>query len=141
VYRSTDWGTTWQPANTGLTDTSQRKIASIEFSPTVPGRVFAGAGNAGSGGGLLESDDGGRAWSVRPAAPPFGGGDTPTITGLPASRPRSTGHLLAIDPQGTMYAATFSGGGKRSSDDGQTWTTLGLAGERLRSIALDPGDA
>ncbi len=141
VYRSTDWGTTWQPANTGLTDTSQFKIASIEFSPTVPGRVFAGAGNAGSGGGLLESDDGGLSWSVRSTVPQFAGGDTPNITGLPPSHPRSTGHLLAIDPQGTIYAATFSGGVKRSSDGGQTWTTLGLAGQHLRSIALDPGDA
>ncbi|MDX6495361.1 MAG: hypothetical protein QOE17_1347 [Gaiellales bacterium] len=141
VYRSTDWGTTWQPANTGLTDTSQFKIATIEFSPTVPGRVYAGAGNAGSGGGLLVSDDDGVTWTVRSAVPQFAGGDTPGVSGLPPSHPRSTGHLLAIDPQGTIYAATFAGGVKRSSDGGLTWTTLGLAGQHLRSIALDPDDA
>ena len=107
----------------------------------MPGRVFAGAGNAGSGGGLLESDDDGVSWAVRSTVPQFAGGDTPNVTGLPPSHPRSTGHLLAIDPQGTIYAATFSGGVKRSSDGGQTWTTLGLAGQHLRSIALDPDDA
>ena len=63
IYRSLDWGTTWQPADTGLTDTSQSKIASIEFSPAVPGRVYAAAGNSGSGGGLLESDDSGQTWA------------------------------------------------------------------------------
>jgi hypothetical protein len=140
IYRSLDRGTTWQPADTGLTDTSQFKIASIEFSPVVPGRVYAAAGNSGSGGGLLESDDSGQTWAVRSTVPQFAGGDTPGIAGLPPSHPRSTGHLLAIDPAGTIYAATFSAGIMRSTDGGTTWTTLGLAGQHLRSIALDPAD-
>jgi photosystem II stability/assembly factor-like uncharacterized protein len=140
IYRSLDWGTSWQPADTGLTDTSQYKIASIEFSPAVRGRVYAAAGNSGSGGGLLESDDSGQAWVVRSTVPQFAGGDTPGIAGLPPSHPRSTGHLLAIDPAGTIYAATFSGGVMRSTDGGTTWTKLGLAGQHLRSIALDPAD-
>src|SRR3954454_22732300 len=57
IYRSLDGGSSWTPADTALTDTSQYKIASIEFSPAVPGRVYAAAGNTGSGGGLLEIDE------------------------------------------------------------------------------------
>jgi hypothetical protein len=140
VSRSTDWGSSWRPANTGLTDTSQLKIAAIEFSPPAPGRVFAAAGNAGAGGGLLVSDDAGQSWTLRSTVPQFAGGDTPNVAGLPPSHPRSTGHLLAIDPQGRIYAATFRDGVMRSVDDGATWTTLGLAGEHLRSLALDPTD-
>ena len=98
IYRSTDWGASWQPSSSGLTDTSQFKVASIEFSPATPGRVYAAVGNAGSGGGLLVSDDAGQTWTLRSAVPQFAGGDTPGIAGLPPSHPRSTGHLLAIDP-------------------------------------------
>ena len=110
IYRSLDWGTSWQPADTGLTDTSQYKIASIEFSPAVPGRVYAAAGASGSGGGLLESDDSGQTWALRSTVPQFAGGDTPESPACRLPIPRSTGHLLAIDPQGTIYAATFAGG-------------------------------
>jgi hypothetical protein len=141
VYRSTDWGSTWQPSNTGLTDLSQFKIASIEFSPADSSRVYAAAGNAGAGGGLLVSNDAGLSWTVRSTVPQFAGGDTPNVPGLPPSHPRSTGHLLAIDPQGTIYAATFASGVLRSTDGGASWTALGLAGQHLRSIALDPNDA
>src|SRR6478752_898765 len=141
ISRSTDWGATWQPSSTGLADTSQAKVASIEFSPATPGRVYAAVGNAGSGGGLLESDDAGVTWTLRSAVPQFAGGDTPGITGLPPSHPRSTGNLLAIDSQGTIYAATFAQGVLRSIDGGASWTSLGLAGQHLRSIAIDPDDA
>jgi hypothetical protein len=140
IWRSTDGGTTWQPADSGLTDTSQFKVAAIEFSPAVPGRVLAAVGNAGTGGGVLESDDDGISWSMLSTVPQFAGGDTPGIAGLPPSHPRSTGHLLALAPDGTIYAATFAGGVLRSSDGGATWTGLGLVGKHLRSIALDPAD-
>jgi hypothetical protein len=140
IHRSTDWGSSWRPADTGLTDTSQFKVASIEFSPTVPGRVYAAVGNAGSDGGLLESNDAGDSWAMLSSVPQFAGGDTPNIAGLPPSHPRSTGHLLAFDGSGAIYAATFATGLMRSTDDGATWTTLGLSGQHLRSVALDPAN-
>ena len=140
IWRSADGGSTWLPADGGLTDMSQFKVASIEFDPSSPGTVLAGVGNAGSGGGLLESADGGRTWTLRSAVPQFAGGDTPGIAGLPPSHPRSTGHLIAVAPDGTIYAATFAQGVLRSADGGATWTSLGPTGQHLRSIAIDPAD-
>jgi hypothetical protein len=140
IWRSANGGSSWLPVDGGLTDLSQFKVASIEFDPASPGTVFAGVGNAGSGGGLLESNDDGVTWTLRSEVPQFAGGNTPGISGLPPSHPRSTGHLIAIASDGTIYAATFAQGVLRSVDGGTTWTILGLAGQHLRSIAVDPAD-
>ncbi len=107
-----------------------------------PGTIFAGVGYQGDpDGGLLVSTDDGRSWSLRSVMPQFSGGPNTGVDGLPAPHPRSTGTLLQIDgANGFLYAATFHDGVMRSSDGGLNWTTLGLAGEYLRSLAIDPAD-
>ena len=138
IQRSTDDGTTWSAANAGVRSLSQLKVASIVFSPSTPGRVYAAVGDQGSGGALLVSTDDGRSWSPRSDVPRFSGGNNDG-TSLPDPHPRSTGTLLAVDPsRQLLYAATFADGVMRSSDDGRTWTGIGLAGSYLRGIAIDP---
>src|SRR3954468_15684816 len=138
IERSTDGGASWQAVNAGLAGRPQLEGAAFLFSPVVAGRVYAAVGDAGIGGGLLESDDSGATWRMRSTVPQFAGGNAKTA-GLPAEHPRSTGNLLAQDPvSGSIYAATFSQGLMRSDDGGATWSTLGLSGLHLRSLALDP---
>ncbi|MDX6533086.1 MAG: hypothetical protein QOF68_830 [Gaiellales bacterium] len=133
--RSTDGGVTWRSSNAGLSVRQQLAVASILFSPTTQGKVYAAVGDAGNSGGLLVSNDGGRSWTVRSTTPMFAGGNAKTA-GMPAEHPRSTGNLLA-EVGGRLYAATFKSGLMRSDDDGVTWTTLGLAGLHLRTLAAD----
>jgi hypothetical protein len=140
ILRSSDFGATWAPSNTGVEGLDQLKVASILFSPRVPGEVYAAVGDEGRTGALLVSTDDGRSWSLRSDVPRFSGGNNDG-TPLPPRHPRSTGTLLAADTSSNvLYAATFDAGVMRSSDDGRTWTTLGLAGSYLRSVALDPAD-
>ncbi len=112
-----------------------------EFSPTVPGTIYAGVGFHGTGGGLFVSTDDGLTWGVRSSVPQFSGSANNGVPVVPDTHPRSTGTLLQIDGAGGyLYAATFDDGVMRSSDDGVTWDTIGLGGEYLRSLALDPSD-
>ena len=136
-HRSTDHGATWKTSNRGLGALHELKVASILFSRTTPGKVYAAAGYQGRRGGLLVSEDGGESWSLRSAIPLFSAGQN-VDPALPPDHPRSTGELLAQDEAGTIYAATFSRGVMRSVDDGLTWEVLGLAGRYLRSLVLDP---
>ena len=138
ISRSADYGRTWAPANVGVENLSELKVASILFSPT--GEAYAAVGDKGVSGGLLVSTDAGLSWSLRSGVPRFSGGNNDGLP-LPAPHPRSTGSLLAVDSgRGMLYAATFDSGIMRSADDGRTWTTLGLAGAFLRALAMDPAN-
>jgi hypothetical protein len=140
IERSTDGGLTWRAVNAGLVGRAQLEVAAFLFSPIDAATVYAAVGDAGTGGGLLQSDDAGATWRVRSTAPQFAGGNAKTA-GLPAEHPRSTGGLLAQDPvTGSIYAATFDQGVMRSDNGGDTWTPLGLAGVHLRTLALDPAN-
>jgi hypothetical protein len=140
IHRSADGGRTWVPASDGLSTQSELKVAAFAFSPTEPDTVFAAIGARGADGGLAASTDNGRTWTFRSRVPQFSAGNN-DAAGLPTPHPRSTGNLLAADPAGGfLYAATFDDGVMRSADGGLTWTTLGLAGRYLRSLALDPAD-
>lgn len=140
LQRSTDWGARWTPANGGATSTNHLRMAVVAFHPTVANKCYAGAGVDGNSGGFFRSTDGGVNWTLASTAAQFGG-DNSNVAALPNTHPRSTGNLLAFDPLGTyIYAATFNDGVMRSSNDGNTWTVLGLAGKYLRSIAVDPDD-
>jgi len=140
IQRSTDFGRTWAPANTGVAGLAQLKVASLLFSPRVAGEVYAAVGDEGRAGGLLVSTDDGRSWSLRSDVPRFSGGNNEG-TPLPPRHPRSTGTLLAADPtRDLLYAATFHDGVMRSNDDGRSWTTLGLTDSYLRGLALNAAD-
>jgi hypothetical protein len=141
-YRSSDNGLTWTPQNAGIAGVSQLQVATIAFSPTVPGTIYAGVGALGAGGGVFVSTDDGRTWTLRSSVPQFSGAPNTGIAGVPAPHPRSTGTLIQMDgARGVQYVATFDDGVMRSSDGGASWTTLGLVGQHLRSLQIDPGDA
>lgn len=127
IYRSTDWGVTWQAANTGGQGIS---TAALQFSPTVSGKAYAASGDGANGTFAVSVDDG-VTWEVRSAALHFDGGN-----GRPG---RVTGNLLAFDDaRGLIYAATWNQGVMRSADDGRTWKAIGLTGADLRSLVIDP---
>ncbi len=141
VSRSTDGGLTWRPANDGAFLHRQRRIATIAFSPTQPGKVYLGVGAKGNDSALFVSEDHGQSWALRSTTPRFSGANNSGVTDLPNPHPRSTGNLIAFDPSGDiMYVATFDGGLLRSDDDGLTWESLGLDGVYLRTLVADPTD-
>lgn len=140
IQRSIDWGANWEAANGAATGTNHLRVATIAFHPTVANKVYAGMGNDGAGGGFFRSTDGGLTWTLASTTPQFGG-DNSNVVALPSTHPRSTGRLITAFPGGIyLYAATFNDGVMRSADDGNTWTTLGLSGLYLRSLALDPSN-
>jgi len=132
VHRSVDGGKNWTISNVGL---GGHHIASLMFSDTVPGKVYAATDGA-----LYVSTNFGQSWSIRPGQVRFDGNGTYFVNGS-SEHPRPTGNLLAQDNSGGtkyLYAATATQGVKRSSDDGATWENVALQGDHLRSIALSP---
>jgi hypothetical protein len=87
-FRSTDFGQTWTPQNTGILGVNQLQVATIAFSPSVPGTIYAGAGALGVGGGVFVSTDDGRTWALRSSVPQFSGAPN---TGSSVSRRRIRG--------------------------------------------------
>jgi hypothetical protein len=131
VHRSVDGGRTWSPARAGLSDPH---VASLLFSRSIPGTVWAATDSA-----LHVSTDFGRSWRELPGRVDFDANGRYRLDNR--EHPRATGTLLAEDTSGPvsyLYAATATQGVKRSSDGGETWAAVALAGHRLRSIALDP---
>ncbi|MCX6096908.1 MAG: stalk domain-containing protein [Caldiserica bacterium] len=118
VYRSTDSGTTWAAANTGLTTPW---IVSIAINPAMPSTVYAGT----YGGGVFRTADAGTTW---------------TAASMHLSDPRVIS--IAINPltPTTLYAGTVGGGVFRSIDSGTTWTAANtsLTTLDMRCLAIDP---
>nr|WP_145156411.1 hypothetical protein [Paenibacillus terrae] len=140
ISRSTDGGDEWFSSNGGITNKQLLQVASLAFSPGTPNKVYAALGKAGGAGGFGVSTNGGQSWEVRSTAVKFAGGNTDGP--LPSPHPRSTGNLIALDEtNGYIYVGTYKDGVYRSADDGYTWTYLGLSGQYIRSIALNPEDA
>ena len=141
INRSYDDGMLWTPVNTGLSD---KHIAAILWSDTVPGKVYAADDSA-----IDVSLNYGDTWTKLTGAGDVnfdGNGDYhlpyPSASDS-AEHPRPTGNLLAQYNSGSthdLYAATSSKGVMRSVDGGQTWQSMGLSGDHLRTIALDPSN-
>jgi photosystem II stability/assembly factor-like uncharacterized protein len=131
IHRSVDGGKNWTISNVGL---GGHHVASLMFSDTVPGKVYAATDGA-----IYVSTNFGESWAAMAAPVRFDGNGTYFVTG--SEHPRPTGNLLAQDNSGPtkyLYAATATEGVKRSSDGGRTWDRVALAGDHLRSIAVSP---
>ena len=146
---STNYGKDWTPStlhaagSQSLFSNKQHfKVASVVFSKKTPDKVFAAVGNEAAQpgqGGFLISLDGGSTWSLKSTVPQFTGCNTAAPL-LAQGHPRSVGKLIVLDPSQTneyIYVGTYNQGVMRSSDDGATWTTLGLGGQYIRGMAID----
>lgn len=118
VYKSTDSGTTWSPAGTGLP--AFEPTIALAIDPVTPSILYAA-----TLAGLFKTTDSGSTW-------------TAAGTGLPSSV-----RALVIDPAApsTVYAATPAGVFKTTTG-GASWASasVGLAQRDVTALAIDPAD-
>jgi photosystem II stability/assembly factor-like uncharacterized protein len=117
VFKSTDGGHRWSPANAGLEPRCQWASA-LALDPSAPQNVYATS----SGRGVFKSLDGGAHWQA-------------ANEGLSLS----TVFSLAVDPRkpGSVYAAAGDLGLFESSDGGAHWRSLASGPELVDDVALD----
>ncbi|HJQ84083.1 MAG TPA: hypothetical protein VKA21_08410 [Candidatus Binatia bacterium] len=112
VHKTTDGGTTWNPANGGLANTP---IAwcSLAVDPAQPSRVYVT-----DSGALFRSDDAGATWSLAFASP-------------------AGAQTVALDPQApsTVYVGEL--GVTKSTDGGDTWSPTSLDWPWVFRLAVD----
>ena len=108
VYKSTDGGNTWSPANRGMLD---YRITALAVDPHQPLVVYAGSDS----GDLFKSSDGGATWSSL----------TEKLKVIQYGEPREV-RSIQIDPgTGIVYLAADNSGVLYSSDGGGKWRALG----------------
>ncbi len=110
IYRSVNNGSTWAPANSGL---SHRDVRALAMLPN--GAIYAGT----AGGGVFRSSN-------------FGGSWLPAHTGL------GDMNVQTMIPLGaSMLLAGTNAGIYRFDAETTMWTLLGLQQERIMAIAAD----
>ncbi len=121
IFKTTDGGTTWAAANTGL-PAGHFSIHDLEVDPTASNIVYAATGR------LFKSTDGGGSWTL-------------AITGFPTN---TTVLDVEIDPvvPTVLYALTENKGLFKSADSGANWfdANTGLTDAFIRSLAVDPSN-
>jgi photosystem II stability/assembly factor-like uncharacterized protein len=108
VYKSTDSGVTWNPANTGY---ASKSVGALAVVPGDPNTVYWG-----TNGGVLKTTNGGASW-----AQVFDGGD---------SGPNAyvSGVAIASSNVRTVYAGVPGGSVYKSVDAGGSWSNMGPFG-------------
>jgi hypothetical protein len=139
-HRSDDGGQEWLTSNTNLTNQEQRTIASV-FYKRESGQqtVYAAFGStAADDGGLLQSANGGAAWSPLTNDVDFNGqasgSDGPFDADVFPSQVRSTGNIIAVDEERVpemIYVGSFRDGMYRH-DVGAVWEAFALTPGRWR---------
>lgn len=110
VWYSSDSGTNWAPINDKLPNLN---ITHLAFAPGNPNTMFAATGegyfngDAKSGNGLYKSTDTGNTWAVLPSTAGFGNINKVVLSPTNAN---------------LMLIGTQSGGIRRTTDGGSTWT-------------------
>ena len=120
-FRSADGGATWREEIVAF---STFTVNSIVFDPFSSTTLYAGVGRPGSsGGGVFKTTNAGASWTF-------------ASTGLPDA----TVQVLAIDPNGKLYAGTASNGVYRSGDGGASWIAAngGLSSPTVFALAAGP---
>jgi hypothetical protein len=137
---SEDGGKNWRPANKGLTDHTKFGVATISYSPSTPGLVYAGVGRTnGTGGGFLRSLDGGLTWELMSDKIQFSSARNRSNQDIESIRLPSIGKLIALDEYcQILYAGTYKQGVFLSMDDGKTWEYMGLQDKWIRCLILLP---
>jgi photosystem II stability/assembly factor-like uncharacterized protein len=127
VFASEDAGNHWELRGRIGTRTDA-VVSRLVSEPGAAGRMFAAVWyqEAGAGGGVFRSDDGGRTWS---------------LAGLQGEAVRAL--EIASGDSKEFVAGTLSGV-FRSNDAGKSWQRISPAGDeelrRLDSLAIDPHD-
>jgi photosystem II stability/assembly factor-like uncharacterized protein len=126
IFKSTDGGSSWTAANSGLPGGA---VASIAIDPQNPGTLYIGLswGENINRTGVFKSIDGGTSWKQLSPGLPEG-----TYFGP-----------LAIDPRDSSTVYLGTGRGLfRSTDGGENWSAVnsGLPGISGSSLAIDPQD-
>lgn len=111
IWRSTDGGATWTEVYTITEDIFTSLIA----NPVTPTTIYASTWNN----NFYRSIDGGLAWSA-------------VITD------GSAGERLVLDPPNTLYA-TRGSEVRKSTDEGDSWSTVGNVPGDLRCLTIDLG--
>jgi len=167
VFKSTDAGASWAPANTGL----YPEVDCLAIDPD-SGHLFAGLdGVPGSRFALHRSVDGAASWvrvgeglpkarikvlaftGTGPSRNLFLGTEgagvyrsdddganwKPVGSGLPEG---ANVTAIAADSAGTLYVGTYGGGVFLSSNGGDSWSALaeGLTSPWINALVLDPND-
>jgi len=116
VYKTTNAGGTWSPANNGLPD---RAVQALAIDTGFPATIYAGT----NGAGIYRSQDGAATWTVANA------GLTSTVV-----------NAIAVGRSGIVYAGTGDGV-FRSTDAARSWTAAGagLSERNVLALAADPG--
>jgi hypothetical protein len=132
-------GQTFAPYRNGVVSNDQLQVAALTYDPAGSGTLYACTGIQGVGGGFLVRPPGG-VWQLRSTSTHCSGNGE-SVPGLPGF-PRSTGNLIAITPAASgrpqaIYVGTFRDGLMLSVNGGSSWSTLGLAGQYIRGLALD----
>ena len=131
LLRTLDNGATWKPINAGL-EGEALAVRSVAIHPTDPNFLLRAAGHSGRG-SLWKSTDGGESWTRLPLECDF---DAIGPSAL-------CGEVIAFDlrqPE-TLYVGGESRGFFKSTDSGQTWTRMGLAGERITAVTVWPWES
>jgi len=123
IYRSTDYGVHWDHVYpTGTQEISQ--VNDLAYDPVSPTVIYAATGEAGHGGGVFKSTDGGRSWE------PVGVGVIDWALDV------------AVEPE-TRRVFVSTGGLPlyASGNGGATWTRTGSGeGSNVYDILFAPGD-
>jgi photosystem II stability/assembly factor-like uncharacterized protein len=119
AYRSTDYGKSWRPINSGVSDYTGR---AIEPDPRRGSEiVYLGVFRPT---GIFKSKNRGDSWSIK----------TNNIN-------RVRTYKIEINPNNkdTLYLSTFDHGVMRSTDGGESWASAGLSNERILDVVAQPG--
>ncbi|HEX2960826.1 MAG TPA: SdrD B-like domain-containing protein [Ignavibacteriales bacterium] len=152
VYKSMDNGQTWTEVNKGLTC-----LAVHALTVNLKGEIYAGT----FGGGVFKTVDNGSNWTDLNAGYPFiwalgttsdgmlyagtyGGGVYYSNDGGATWSKSNNGlaslfiYSVTVDNKDNVYLSSWAGGVYTASANGTIWNSLGMAGQGVSTVAVNP---